>query len=322
MARGIRITWASSRYIFGRHDGIRVRIEATAACEMTNCIFAYRMLPVDPNSGEDAGFFSHICSPADLEEYPANAPIPCHRPEWFRKTFVDVLVRSVAEAEEFIAAVIDDVRRLKRTLDIMDTVIPGGSLTIGEACPEEPSEASSDSSAGSEDSASLGSPESLTAEPTLIRDTGAGRDWDGQTVLLYPGTASKLLLLQGFDLSSLPANCEIGGIQIEVPIRFVEDTGGFAQQPQLSFFSLHHPEQGVIENRGPLDITGPSFDSLVQGDDSDLWNENWTASLLKRGEFGIALVATMPIEMEAEIGTVTIEVDTPTLTVFFRERFE
>jgi hypothetical protein len=61
---------------------------------------------------------------------------------------------------------------------------------------------------------------------------------------------------------------------------------------------------------------------VIEGGDSDLWDEVWTAELLKRGEFGIALVVTMPIELEAEIATVTIEVDTPTLTVFFRERFE
>jgi hypothetical protein len=253
MARGIRITWATSRYIFGRHDGIRVRIDASAACEMTNAIFAYRMLPVDPTTGSDSGFFSHVCSPADLEEYPANAPIPCHRPEWFRKTFVDIIVRSITEAEEFIAAVTDDVRRLKRTLDTMDTVVPSGEVDIGDVCPDEtPEESSASSSAASADSASLGSPESLAVAPSLVRDAGEGRDWEDQAVLLYPGTASKLFLFQGFDLSGLPDNVEIDGIQVDLPIRFVEDTGGFSQQPQLSFFSLHHPAQGLIENRGPV----------------------------------------------------------------------
>lgn len=143
MARGIRITWAASRYIFGRHDGVRLRIDATAACEMPDKIFAYRMLPINPATGEQAAFFSHICSPVDLEEYPADEPIAGHRPQWLRLSYVDVQLRSIIESNNLLEAVIEDVRRLKSTLDTMAVLEPAGVEDIGDVCPSDSSSASS-----------------------------------------------------------------------------------------------------------------------------------------------------------------------------------
>lgn len=131
--RRINLTWAVSRYNYQSTDGIRVRVTAADAHLMPTKVFAYLLLPMKPGAGEREGAFSHICSPTDLAEYPEDEPIPGSRPEWFRLDYVDVHLRSRSEVKRFIQDVVDDVQALKSTLDIMDTLIPGGSIWIGGA---------------------------------------------------------------------------------------------------------------------------------------------------------------------------------------------
>jgi hypothetical protein len=131
--RRVRLTWQVSRYNYHATDGIRVRIVASDALLMPIKIFAYLLLPLKPGESERVGAFDHVCSPTDLEEYPEDEPIPDTRPEWFRLDFVDVLLRSRAEVEAFIRDVAEDVQRLKATLDLTDTLLPGGQIWIGDA---------------------------------------------------------------------------------------------------------------------------------------------------------------------------------------------
>lgn len=145
MARRIRITWAQSRYIHNRVDGIRLRVDADQAEDMPEKIFAYLTMPMRPGSGEQVGEFDHVCSPVDLEEYPEDEPIPGHEPGWFRLSYLDVLIRSPIELEAFLAQIIKDVRALKSTLDTMDTTEPVGEVWIDV----EDEVTSSSSSAGS-----------------------------------------------------------------------------------------------------------------------------------------------------------------------------
>ena len=131
--RRIKLTWQVSRYNYHATDGIRVRITASNALLMPTKIFAYLLLPLKPGENEQVGAFDHVCSPTDLEEYPEDDPIPNARPEWFRLSYVDVLLRSRAEVEAFIKDVAEDVQRLKATLDLADTLLPRGELWIGDA---------------------------------------------------------------------------------------------------------------------------------------------------------------------------------------------
>ena len=133
MARAIKVSWASSHYRYGRDDGVRVRFDVTCATDMDTHIFAYRMLPAD-GKGAAAGFFSHICSPVDLAEYPADEPRVGESPEWFRLSYVDVYLRSVTEAENFVEIVRADIHRILTTLTTMDTLIPGGEDIVGIDC--------------------------------------------------------------------------------------------------------------------------------------------------------------------------------------------
>jgi hypothetical protein len=129
--RRVRLTWQVSRYNFETTDGIRVRITASDPMLMPEKIFAYLLLPLKPGTTERVGAFDHVCSPTDLEEYPEDDPLPNARPEWFRLNYVDVILRSRAEVETFIGEVLEDVQRLKDTLDIADDLLPGGQSWVG-----------------------------------------------------------------------------------------------------------------------------------------------------------------------------------------------
>jgi hypothetical protein len=135
--RRIKLTWEVSRYFFHSTDGIRVRITATDQNLMPDKVFAYLMLPMRPGGDVPVGMFDHVCSPVDLEEYPEDEPLPNARPAWFRLEFVDVLLRSRAEVDAFIRDVVEDVQRLKNTLDTADNLLPGGNIWIGNPPDEE-----------------------------------------------------------------------------------------------------------------------------------------------------------------------------------------
>lgn len=345
-ARGITVRWSSSRCIVGVHDGIRTRIEATDACEMTEKIFAYRLLPRNPQTGEQAGVFSHICSPVDLEEFPADEPVPGQQPAWFRLAYVDVLLRSMAETENFIQVVREDVRRLKDTLDRMDVLLPAGEEVIGESCPAVSS--SSDSSESSESSeaessSSAGALLSLTRVGTFEQTTGVGIDWthvdegagspigvsdsmgaNYSAVVLSDGLYSKMLLVQGFDFCALPDGATIVGIEAQVTLRR-DSTGSSASLsasfgdaspcPIITVLSLYHPDAGLTANRAGGDcVLGDTFYDIVEGADDDLWNKSWTPADLKRGEFGLGLV----IGAEADLEECQVAVDGVEITVYYR----
>lgn len=156
MARRIHLTWATSAYRYNLTDGIRLRIEADEAEEMATKIFAYQTLPMTPATGERTAAFDHVCSPVDLEEFPEDEPLAQHRPQWFRLAYLDVLLRSVQEVDDYLADVIADVRSLKATLDTMDTLLPGDDLWIDdEAATDSSSSSVSSTSSSSSSSAGL-----------------------------------------------------------------------------------------------------------------------------------------------------------------------
>lgn len=120
--RKIHLDISVSRYIANELDGVRVRIEADDAIDVTRKIFAYITLPLDPQSGDRTAAFDHICSPSDLEEYPADNPLPGITPEWLRLNYVDVILRSWDEAVDLITQVKLDVKALITTLNTMDSL--------------------------------------------------------------------------------------------------------------------------------------------------------------------------------------------------------
>lgn len=153
MARRILLKWYQSRFHYQGDvnviDGIRLRVEASEATEMPAKIFAYLLMPMKPSTLEKVGAFDHVCSPVDLEEYPEDEPIPHHQPAFFRLAYVDILVRSEAERLKFQEDLRADVKALKASLDILDTVELAEEEWIDEAPAESSSAGSSNSSEGS-----------------------------------------------------------------------------------------------------------------------------------------------------------------------------
>lgn len=129
--RNVHLEWTVSRYDINDIDGIRIRMEATESTNMPTKIFAYQMLPVRPGGSEQVATFDHVCSSVDLQEYPEDEAIANSRPAWLRLDYVDVMVRSREEANEFINNILEDVQILKNTLDIADNLLPGGDVWIG-----------------------------------------------------------------------------------------------------------------------------------------------------------------------------------------------
>jgi hypothetical protein len=129
--RNIHLEWTVSRYDINDIDGIRIRMEATESTNMPTKVFAYQMLPVRPGGTEQVATFDHVCSSVDLQEYPEDEAVANSRPAWLRLDYVDVMVRSREEANEFINNVLEDVQILKNTLDIADNLLPGGDVWIG-----------------------------------------------------------------------------------------------------------------------------------------------------------------------------------------------
>lgn len=353
MARSIKIKWATSHYRYGVDDGVRVRFDVVCATGLDTRVFAYRMLPTTPHGGQE-GFFSHICSPVDLEEYPADGPTAGCSPEWFRLSYVDVLVRSVQEAADFVQIVREDVRRIITTLETMDTLFNEGTELMGNAPTCDPPPSSS-SSASSEDSssASFGSLNALTAVGTSELSVGSGVKWstigtgagspigssdslalNRSRVDLCAGEASQLLLVQGFDFSDLPDDAIIEGIESRVVLRDAthelpssssSSSAGSdsslsslpAQCPRLSFLALQHPSLGLGTNRGDFEcIGGPVWETLTHGGSGDLWGfPQIFGRDLKDGAFGLSLVVSNTFQTLMSAA----EVDGVELTVYFRE---
>lgn len=96
-------------------DGFRLRLVASAPENLPSArIFAYEVLPLRP--GEDpttpAGYFSHVCSPADLEEFPELAAWVNSSPPFFRLESVDLVFRSRELAEEAYSTLAARVQQL------------------------------------------------------------------------------------------------------------------------------------------------------------------------------------------------------------------
>jgi len=232
MSRSLTMQWAVSNYIVGTHDGIRVRITITCNEDMESEVFAYRQLPYDPSTGELAGYFSHICSPVDLAEYPRNRVAAESSMPWFRLPFIDVLLRSTDEAAEFVSLVQSDLIRLKRSLDNLATLTSTTTVTVGTGCTEDEESTESSDSDTVEGSLALAEYAMAAAAHAIVFDSqglwevvGDGADSDTETpaslarITLQPGTASHVLQISGFDVSTIPDAAIITGISAIVSIR-------------------------------------------------------------------------------------------------------
>lgn len=346
MPRDLTYRYATSPYYQDGERCMRVRFEVVCAEGLDENVFAWRLLPLNPRTAEAAGYFSHVCSAADLEEMPAESPREEEEPPWFRLSFVDVVFRTSGLAEQFIEYVRHDLLSLVTALRRLDTLTGAVVESIGTDCQEQIPEPS-DSSSSSGDSASYGAEQTATAVATFDQQVGAGAAWieigDGagtglgdtypsagvgisrSKVSLTAGESSRVLLVQGFDLSEIPETAEIVDITATIRLRRLEETSSTSastdETPQirLTYLSLYHPQYLYSEDR--------SDDAIITG---DAWTEvgyvfelpehftSLTGRDLLRGEFGLAFVVTADFDL---VGATDVEIDGVELSVFYREVF-
>jgi hypothetical protein len=118
--RTIRLTPAYSTLTNTTVDGIRIQITADSAVDMPNEVFAYRLIPLQPDGTAQQAVFSHVCSPVDLEEFPVGAPLVNAQPPWFRLATVDLVFRGRQTADDGYDAIVADVGNLVASLDALD----------------------------------------------------------------------------------------------------------------------------------------------------------------------------------------------------------
>lgn len=78
-------------------------------------VFAHQRYSMTPDDPGTVDRFSHVCSPADLEQYPLNAPTSNIRP-FFRLTYCDLSFKSVEELERVWEGLKNDVGLLDNNL--------------------------------------------------------------------------------------------------------------------------------------------------------------------------------------------------------------
>lgn len=138
MGVGIKLSIATARWVQGDSEGMRLRVEVAEAYNVSDKIFAYRLLPTDPTTGVSAGSFSHVCSPADLEDYPENAPTGNTVPAWYRLNYVDLLLHSAEEAETMKTQIQEDVQLLIDQLNALASLQPSDEVDLGDVPPPPP----------------------------------------------------------------------------------------------------------------------------------------------------------------------------------------
>jgi len=130
MSHSISLHRDVTGHVDGTIQGTRLVVTVTSASELSEKIFVYKEVPLNPNDSTTIAQFDHVASPADLEDFPEDAPIAGSDPSWFRLNKVDVVVRSRAIADELWDAILQDVTDLKTTLDRLDTFESQDDFTI------------------------------------------------------------------------------------------------------------------------------------------------------------------------------------------------
>lgn len=120
---------AQTRFVSNAVDGFRFTVAAENAVLMPAEVFRYLRRPYNPVTGVEADEFDGVCSLPDLEEMPAGAPTGS--PPFFRLAEIDLVFRSMSEADEAWAVIQADVAVLVRTMDLADDLGVAETVEIG-----------------------------------------------------------------------------------------------------------------------------------------------------------------------------------------------
>lgn len=198
-------------YIVNEQTCYRLQIHAQNAQNMTDKIFLHHKLQQDPYSAELKNVFTSVCSPSDIEQFPADGPVD-NEPPFFRLSALDVVEDSLTKVEYFWESIKSDVLSLKIALEegrrlsrVIFTHLEAG-MEIGSSL---------SSAIPPFSSASVGSDISYSSKSVVACtwDVGfwdaPGRGWDCTSLL---GTSSSLVSSISASSSSFAAISSISSL--------------------------------------------------------------------------------------------------------------
>lgn len=130
MARQITLVRLATEIVNpGDVQGYRYTVTAQDAVDMPNEIFRMFTRPLNPLTMTTMSEFDGICSPADLDELPVDAPItPDIR---FRVSFITLIFANPTEGEEQWASIKAETAALVQSLDDLDLLLIQETVTLG-----------------------------------------------------------------------------------------------------------------------------------------------------------------------------------------------
>lgn len=144
MAIGIQLQrYGMTTYVEGRTQGYRMRVVVKETVGVDDALFAYQVVPAVGGGTEYGARFSHICSPADIEEFPRDAAESGK--DFFRLTEIDIIFRNLKLLEDAWEKIQSDFTELVRTLENMNNLTLAEEVTFGNF----PTSSSSSSSSSS-----------------------------------------------------------------------------------------------------------------------------------------------------------------------------
>lgn len=110
-------------------DGFRVRI-TVAAQDMPPEVFRYFLAPMPPGAVEPVYYCDGVCSPADMEAFPAGAPAPGDAQGRHRLNVFDAVFPSAGLAKDAIATIRLHAARLVASLNALDVLATPTTIIV------------------------------------------------------------------------------------------------------------------------------------------------------------------------------------------------
>lgn len=126
----------------------RLKIEITDATGMDTRCFVYRRGQPDAYSGEVTDTFFAVASPVDMADYPPDTPDPLKAYPFFRKSVVELDLRSQALALETEALIVQELNVLVHAMNKLGDLTLQEDFWIGPFPEDESSLADSVSTSG------------------------------------------------------------------------------------------------------------------------------------------------------------------------------
>ncbi len=123
----------AARQEYQYFGALRVRVDVVDAVHFDPHIFVYRRdmtSPYTPDASPTDTFFA-VASPADMDDYPINAPDPKKAFPFFRKRVVELDFRSTLHADQFWQTVVQESAVLLHAFNKLEILSHAETVPIG-----------------------------------------------------------------------------------------------------------------------------------------------------------------------------------------------